>query len=289
MQGLRMTIPSSLAVSAARGDAAGAFATLRPAATSLPNTLPNTLGLALTWLLGSLLTALVCWVVSMLLERRSPHDPAERALLFVAYLLMALGGAALALEGHEFTDARPVLAAPLPLLAYFFFYLFSDGDFAGARERWLSLLFVINRIALYAPQGSSKTSSSAAYLALLSVPGVMGFILTFSAFGAIALTVIALPPQVFARYRRRRVEGLRTRGSARRWLGAAALLCLVGYLMFAALVWMTFAPWQSVAALVAIAGALCFALCALAPLTASFVLARGRTLDGDGLRSRALR
>src|SRR5487761_978238 len=87
--------------------------------------LPNVLGVAFTWLVGSMLTALVCWVVSMALERRSPRAPAKRALLFVAYLLLALGGAALALEGHDFTAARPVLAAPLPLLAYYFFYLFS--------------------------------------------------------------------------------------------------------------------------------------------------------------------
>lgn len=252
------------------------------AAPSPLTALTGTLEVALTWLLAALLATTLYWAISINLERRK-RDPAERALLFVAYLLLALGGAALTLDGHEFTVARPLLAALPPLLALFFFFLFSDSRFASVRVRWLALIFIINRLFLYAPTNNNQTTTH------ISLPGLAGFVLTMSAFGAITLMVIALPRQVYLRYAQRPIVGAQTRHSARWWWGMATLLCVAGYLPLVALVAMSSAPWASAPLPVAAAGAVVYGVCALAPLTLSYALARGQALDRDALRNRALR
>lgn len=241
---------------------------------------------AALWLAVSLLCALLYWVLALFIARR--RGGVERGTLLAALVLAAVGGSALYLEAHIFAVREPLLSASVQLLFVLFFFPRASDRYVSKRARWLVVLFVIAQIGVFSPQQTSS-QQDAQYVTHLPELVFGAFTVLGYVFAVIGI-VIAIVPQLYARSRRRAVEGtgaasINTAGSAgwARWamlLGASFVVLLVAALL---------APLPATPSPLYLAmRTVYFLLASLLPVAAAFMLARGRPYDRDALANRAL-
>ncbi|MGH2515007.1 MAG: hypothetical protein ACRDHP_05065, partial [Ktedonobacterales bacterium] len=251
---------------------------------------------AAAWLAVSLLSALVYWVLLLLLFRRR-GQPMNRRMLFAVLFLVAFAGSNL-VAVDMLTPHLPLFALPVSGLFLLYFYFFPDARFTSAWTRWLALLYGISQIGPLFPSSSSskQPSPQAAQFLSSATAGPLGGLVTLGLDAAavagdmfvVTVVVCGILPQVYSRYRhfRETAEPYRLGKRTEVKLGIAMAAGSFVVLAVSNLLTESFSPAASPLFLVARTGY--FMLVTLVPVALGFSLLHGRTFDRDALTNRAL-
>ncbi|HEV7129198.1 MAG TPA: hypothetical protein VGN32_17330, partial [Ktedonobacterales bacterium] len=276
---------------------------------SAPLPLPEAvLVLALQVLIGCVLGALVFWGLARWVRRRRlGRRPANQRTLFVAFLLLAVGGSNLYIEGRAFLPRSALYAIPVQVLFLLFFYVFSEERYTPRWARWLGVFYTFSLLAtvVNGPTTSTNQTTNPQGAAVLNVmqatPGVLGLLAALGNMLSLMLVVVGIVPQVYLRYRQLSTAVERPWAGRYRWsvvLGAllvgSFLVLLVSGLFaltsgsdqFAHIGAVVSASPPNSAVLYAQVGF--YLLTALVPIAAAFAVLRERGYDRDALANRTL-
>lgn len=232
------------------------------------------------WALVCLLCALVYWLCGRMVLR---HERGPRAALFVALLLVAVGGSMVYAESHTFALQYPLFSLPIQVLFLLFFYIFADRRFAPSWTRWLTIVYVFSQLGTLSTGNQQHPQTAALFPA---VPGLVGALTLLGDVIAVTAIVAGLVIQVYGRYRALVAYGAAT--GEQRVSGTRLLVCCVGsalLLLASAL----FAPSEQPNAPTAylLARTAFYLVATLVPVAGAFALLHVPQLDLSSLVRRA--